>query len=577
MHLCLPLVACTVLVQGPAPSTAPSPAQEPPALVVLVVCDQLIPEQLDRLAPWLDGGFARFWDQGRSYRRATLSYARTETGPGHASVSTGSLPNRHGIVGNQFFDRALGKTIYCMTDTGVRALTSAGPAESGSGSSPHYITAPTLAETLLAADSASRIFSVSMKDRSAICMAGPAPAWAVWWDKNSGGFMSSTHYGSELPTFVSEWNATWREQASGFEWTPSFEGDPTPLGTAADDRPGESPYGEHGICFPYRLSTLDPEVLAGADIEAAAAHLKNLASDVYKYPLGDQFTLQVAGAAVETLKLGQDEHPDLLAVSLSNCDVIGHSFGPYSWEVTDSLLRTDDALGDFLDLLDERVGPGRWVGVLTADHGVLELPETLQARGIGAKRIGPVETGVFTGAVTRALEAAHGVRFKLGFTSHGFSLDPVEVLESGLDPAALRRTMADASVEAHWVAAAYTLEELMGEASPSAAGEEPWLELYRASTYPGRCLDVVLRHEPWVLISSGRGTSHGSPYEYDRDIPLAFLGAAFAAGSNFEPAGSEDILPTFLPLLGLAPLGPVDGRDLLASPAGEGAQRHGPK
>jgi hypothetical protein len=383
--------------------------------------------------------------------------------------------------------------------------------------------------------------------------------------------MSSTHYGSELPPFVSEWNASWREQASGWEWTPSFEDDPTPLGTAADDRPGESPYGEHGIRFPYRLSSLDPEVLSGADREAAAAHLKSLASEVYGYPLGDQFTLQVAEAALDALKLGQDEHPDLLAVSLSSCDAIGHSFGPYSWEVTDLLLRTDKALGEFLDLLDERVGPGRWVGVLTADHGVLELPEALQARGIGAKRIGRVETGVFTAAVTQALEAAHGVRFKLGFSSRGLSLDPLEVRESGLDAAALRRTMADASVQAHWVAAAYTLEELMGEASPSAGSEEPWLALNRASTYPGRCLDVVLRNDPWVLMSSGRGTSHGSPYEYDRDIPLAFLGSSFPAGSSYEPAGSEDVLPTLLPLLGLTPLGPIDGRDLLASPASESA------
>lgn len=578
MHFSLPLLACSALVQSPIPPPQVRPSaggeqhqgplvpDEPPALVVLVICDQLIPDQLDRLAPWLDGGLARFWNQGRSYRKANLSYSLTETGPGHASASTGCLPSRHGIVGNSFYDRNQGKAIYCMTDASVRALTSTGPAESGSGSSPHYITAHTLAETLLTADSASRVFSVSMKDRSAICMAGPAPAWAVWWDKTKGGFMSSTHYGGALPPFVLEWNTSWRERASDWEWTPSFKDDPTPLGTAVDDRPGESPYGAHGIRFPYRLPKLDPEVLAAADLEAAAAHLKSLASEVYGYPLGDQFTLQVAASALDALELGQDKHPDLLAVSLSSCDAIGHSFGPYSWEVTDSLLRTDDALGEFLDLLDERVGRGRWVGVLTADHGVLELPESLQARGVGAKRIDPVERGVYTGAITRALEAAHGVKFKLKFNGRGFSMDPLEVTASGLDAAMLRRTMADACLDAHWVAAAYTLEELMGEEEPSSESEVPWLELYRASSYTGRCLDVVLRPDPWVLMSSGRGTSHGSPYEYDRHIPLAFLGPAFPAGFSSAPADSKDILPTLLPLLGLAPLGPIDGRDLLAAP-----------
>ena len=567
MYPGLPLITCSLLAQGPA---LPAPA-EPPALVLLVVCDQLIPEQLDRLAPWLDGGLARFWDEGRSYPRASLGYALTETGPGHATLSTGCLPSRHGIVGNQFFDRVRGKTVYCMSDANVRALSLTGAAETGSGSSPHYISAITLAETLLAADPASRVFSVSMKDRSAICMAGPAPAWAVWWNRTVGGFMSSTHYGSELPDFVSLWNDTWREQAQGWDWTPSFDADPTPLGTAADERPGESPYGEHGIRFPYRLPELDPEVLAGADPEAAAAQVKSLASAVYGYPLGDQFTLQMARRALEAMQLGQDEHPDLLAISLSSCDAIGHSFGPYSWEVTDCLLRTDRALGHLLDLLDERVGPGRWVGVLTSDHGVLELPESLQARGIGAKRIQIPEVALFRGALTRALEDAHGERLKLEFKGRGISLDPVQVGELGLDAAALRRTIARISVQAHWVAAAYTLEELMGEESPKAQGEEAWLKLYRASAHPGRSPDVVLRLDPWVLMNSGRGTSHGSPYEYDRRIPLAFLGPPFAAFRCFEVVGLRDVLPTLLPLLGLAPLGPVDGRDLLASPVDTGA------
>lgn len=558
----LPLLACCAPAQDP-----PLASQgDPPALVVLVVCDQLIPEQLDRLSPWLDGGLARFWNKGRAYPKASLEYALTETGPGHATLSTGSLPSRHGIVGNLFFERSLGKRIYCVGDSSSYALTTDGVVPSRAGSSAHRLKALTLAETLLRSDPESRVFAVSMKDRSAILLSGPTPAWAVWWDRTSGGFMSSTHYGTELPAFVDQWNRTWTNRAAAWEWTPSFDSDPSPLGTAEDNRDGESPYGEQGIHFPYRLPGYNQAIADGDDRQAAAAQTKALASALYGYPLGDQFTLEVAARALVALDLGQDEHPDLLAVSLSSCDAVGHSFGPYSWEVTDTLLRTDKTLGQFLDLLDQGVGRGRWVAVLTSDHGVLELPEALQARGVGAKRIRIPEMGVFRGQVTRALEDVHGLRFKLGFDGRGLSFDPLEVAASGIDPAFLRRTLAEACTKAHWVAEAYTLEELTSSDPAKSIGEDPWLDLYRASSFPGRNLDVVLRPDPWVLMSSGRGTSHGSPYPYDRRIPLAFLGAPFPQGRSYERAGSRDVLPTLLPLLGLKPLEPIDGRDLRESP-----------
>lgn len=518
---------------------AAAPA-EPPRLVVLISVDQLVPEQLQRLRPRLTGGFARFLDQGAVFWRATVDYAGTETGPGHATLATGRWPSGNGIVGNAYLDRASGKVVYCVGDPAVRVVTANGRDESKSSASPANLIGDALGDLIEARAAGSRTISIAGKDRSAVLMGGQKPDAALWWNTGTGGFSSSSYYGDALPEFVGVWNAEWRERARGWQWESGLGGTLAELGTAADDRAGERKAG--GRTLPRSLPSDDAQ-LPGA---------------VAQSPLIDFFTLELAGLALEMHDLGQDGSTDLLAIGLSGCDILGHAYGPDSVEVTDLLLRDDVQLGKFFASLDEIVGAGRWIACLSADHGVLDLPEALAANGVGARRIGKKEIDALQALVREALAGAHpevdvGLRFEDG----GFALDEKKVSAASLELAALRALVAEAARECPWVEDAYTLDELL-EGDP----RDPWALLFRRSTRAERSLDVVLRAEPWVLVGMEEGTSHGSPYPYDRRVPLAFLGGPVKPQQRFDRASPTDAVPSLLALIGLPVPEGLDGRVL---------------
>jgi arylsulfatase A-like enzyme len=520
-----------------------SPADPPPRLVVLISVDQLIPEQLDRLEPVLDGGLGRLWREGAVYRAAALQHAATETGPGHATLATGCHPRTHGVTGNMFHDRVRGVATYCVEDRSVEGV----PAGAYGGQvSPINLRVPTLADHMRTRFAETRVFSVAGKNRSAVCMGGREDSTAVWWDSKVGGFVSSTWYGDALPLFVSSWNEGWLEATAGFEWTPCFDQDPRAWGTEADFRPGETPFHGQGTTFPYEFPALTGD---------RARSARALGPMVYQSPLVDRYAVQLARAAVGALDLGQDDVPDLLSIGLSGCDVVGHMFGPYSWEVTDLVLRADDELGLLFKELDGAVGEGRWVAALAADHGVLELPESLARRGGGARRVTREERS----AMAKGVASALGARWPESTPrakpwGHGFVLGDAGTA----DPADVRALVAQAATEAEYVAAAYTLEQL---SSAPEQGEDPYLPIFRMGFDPERSEDVVLRYQPWWLATMAKGTTHGSPYPYDRRIPLAFLGTEFSQGRSFEEASSADVAPTLLGVLGIEVDG-LDGRDL---------------
>jgi len=519
---------------------------EPPRLIVLVSVDQLIPEQLERLDPWLDGGLGRVWREGLAFPAARLPYSATETGPGHATLATGCLPAQHGIVANQYHDRNLGHGVYCVGDESARTVTDAG-ARGSSGVSAANLLRPTLGERLVAASPASRVVSVAGKDRSAVLLGGARATDVLWWDRFGAGFVTTDAVDGQVPPYASAWNAHWLEEARGWTWEAAFPGDPSGVGTEPDDRPGEkSLLGR--TTFPYTLPSPD----GGAERAVG-----ELASALMTTPLIDRFTLEVARAAVDALGLGRGEATDFLAVGLSGCDFAGHAFGPYSCEVTDLLLRADDELGSLLAHLDQTVGAGRWVLALTADHGVLELPESLRAQGIGARRLIGADVAALRSRVERALAERYPESpIKFVFDGDGFTLDEAALASAGLEREAVRATIAGAAAGADWVAAAYTLEDLSGDTSA-----DPWLALHRAAFHPQRCADVVLRREPWTLMGMSVGTSHGSVYPYDRRVPLAFLGLGGAPRRSYERATPLDVVPTLLERCGIpAADPPLPGR-----------------
>ena len=531
------LALATLLVL--AQQTKPAPA---PRLVVVISVDQLVPEQLQRLAPHLQGGLGRFLREGTVFWRATVDYAGTETGPGHATLATGRYPRSHGIVGNMIPDRARGQVVYCVGDENARSVTSEGAVPESRSSSPVNLIGPALGELLEERAPGSKCIAIAGKDRSAILMGGQHPDAALWWDSLAGGFTSSSHYGETLPEFACVWNEVWAERARGWRWDAELPRNADWLGTTADDAPGE--YSRAGRVLPRTL----------ADDVAA------LAPQVLGTPLGDHFTLELATLAVETQALGRDDAVDLLAIGLSGCDYVGHGHGPWSVEVTDLLLRDDRELGRLFTHLDQSVGQGRWLAVLTSDHGVLDLPEFLQAGAVGARRVHPAEVVALKKSVDQALLALHpeGLDVGLRYFELGFSFDETRAHAAGVDPAELRAQIAEAARETDWIEDAYTREQL----DAADDGGDPWLRLFQRSQHPQRGPDVALRPEPWLLFDFPEGTSHGSPYPYDRRVPLCFLGPGIPAMARHDAASPTDLVPTVLKLLGMKAPADLDGRAL---------------
>lgn len=547
------LTASFASTQEPAPAASEAVAGPQPRLIVLVAVDQMIPEQFERLGEHMDGGLGRLWREGRVHVDAALPYARTETGAGHVTFATGCLPRTHGVVGNSFWDRLEGRERYCVEDRSASLVTSGGIVETTGQRSPSTILAPSLGMLLQRIDPAAKVVTVSAKDRAAIGMCGDAEGLALWWDKGRGGFGTSTHYCRELPAAVSEWNAGWEARARAFVWedTSPLEkvgGDHGAWGTAADERAGERPLGRLGIEMPY---VFPPETTAPA-----------LAKLAYETPMADGFVADLAGELVPGFELGQDDAVDLLAVSFSGCDTVGHANGPYSREVTDLLFRLDRSLGALFEILDSRVGEGRWMAALTADHGVLPLPEHLQSLGLDARRVSGAEVRAMRAALVERANARLGVKLRVRSASGGLRLDEAKLAGTEVTPERARQVLVEelrALRGAYpWLDDAYSMDEVAAFA-PDQLGVRA---LVANTFHPDRTPDVIVVNAADVLVGVGKGTSHGSPHHYDRDVPLIFYGPGFEPERISGACGSHDVVPTLLEAAGLETGAVFDGRAL---------------
>ncbi|MBI5431587.1 MAG: alkaline phosphatase family protein [Planctomycetes bacterium] len=399
--------------------------------------------------------------------------------------------------------------------------------------------------------------TISTKDRAAIGLGGQHPDLALWWDLAGSGFMTSTWFTGELPAFVRAWNEGWVERARasdlGASWASSLPESLDGTLTAADDRVGEANFLDKRHTFPYDAPDLSkpPE-----DKQRA-----QWASFVYHSPLSDRWVLELAGRAVESLALGSDEHVDYLGVSCSACDIVGHATGPYSREVTDLLLRDDRELGKFFALLDERVGAGRWLAVLSADHGVLELPEALLAQGVDAGRVSSKELSAAVKGARAAVKARFGDDFFVDSDASGIRFSAERLRAAGVAPKDVRaEAKAAFAAAAPWCERVFTWDEL-AELDPA----KPWpedLRLQRHSFEAERSADVLFQPRRGWLVSVGVGTSHGTPHPYDRRVPLVFLGGRVVAGGDPRAASPADVVPTLLGELGLALPAELDGRPL---------------
>lgn len=508
--------------QQPDPARPPA-APERPRLVVLCVVDQLAAWVYAQGEPFLaaDGGFRRLAREGVTFAQCAYEHACTETGPGHATIGTGAPASRHGIVKNTWWSPADKAVVYCV----------AGAAEplpdlpEGKDRSPARLSAPTFAESLKAHVPGSKVASISWKDRSAILMVGPAADVAAWIEATRGVLTTNRTWVAETPSWLAAFNAD-RVLDRWFGATWERFGPEAAYAGLVDDRPFEWPH-QNGS----RERTLPQRITGGKD-EPEAAYFAQL----YASPFGNTAVRVAAEAALVGMQLGADDAPDLLCVSFSSTDVVGHYFGPDSVEARDALLRLDADLGALFATFDREVGAGRWALFLTADHGVAPTPEAARANGVPAGR-GPLDAWIKS-AVEKALVAAHGEppagRQWLSHVGEGgVYFDDGTLQQAGLEAsrATLARTAAAAAAQVRGIMNAYATVDLR----PETVGDDPVRQALVHAIAPGRAGDVQLVLQPYWLVGA-TPASHGTPHPYDREV------VAFARGPGL-PAGARIAAP----------------------------------
>ncbi len=521
-----------------------------PRLVVVLVVDQMRADYLERFADLYRGGLARLRTQGALFNEAHVQHALTWTAPGHASVSTGTHPSQHGVIENDWYDRRAQRTVYAADDPQSRLVAAGDRAPSPDGRSPAQLLRPGLGDWLKSQVPRARVFSVALKDRASVMLGGQHPDRAYWYDGAAGGYVSSTWYGDALPAWVAEFNrsgAVHRRFAEG--WQRAAE-------PAVYERSGlDRVDAEHD-----GVRTELPHVFDDSTPKAREAFFKELPWT----PFGDELTLTFAARLVREEGLGADDDPDVLFVSCSSADYIGHRYGPTSHEAQDYYLRLDGYLGEFLATLDAQVGAGRYVLAMTADHGALPLPEVLARGGQkAARRVVADEHGARVKSLVRAAVGALGLPESalLHVGEDGVWLDVAAAEAQGVPAARLRAAVAEQLRTLDFVAETFTADALASEGS----ADTPYLARYRRSFLRERSADVVMRYKEWALVpAQARGTGHGSPYRYDTHVPVLFFGGPVVAKTLDRPVGTVDVAPTLAELLAIAaPVG-LDGRSLAA-------------
>ncbi len=518
---------------------------EPPRLVVVIAVDQMRADYLDRFAANYEGGLRRLRVDGAVFTDGHQDHALTQTAAGHATIATGVYPSRHGLVANEFWDRLSGEAVGAVADPATRLV----GVEARTGSSPARLLREGLGDWLKNQSPGSKVAAVSIKDRAAILMSGMRPDVAFWVDLRTGQFVTSDYYLPALPVWAAEFNSAGAvTRYNGTEWTK----------LKADAVYDESPWPELAgrdpaaySMFPHSLGT--PGEAPGRRFLAAYR----------SSPYADLVTLNFARELFEHENFGRDEMPDLLFIGLSAADYIGHRYGPYSHEIHDHFLRLDGYLGDFFEFLDEQVGPDDYVVALSADHGVLPVPEQLAELGVDASRIHPDELVAFVKPVVEAavargdIAAMPEIDYQAGPT-FDFSGQPPspEVLD------ALQLAVAARLLQHPLVAAAYTYnDQLRGNIE-----DDDWADSFGRSFHPDRAPDVTIKlRENQLLRPAATGTSHGSPYRYDTHVPIVFLGAGIAAGHHSGRVQTTDIAPTLARILEIEAPDDLDGRDLYES------------
>jgi predicted AlkP superfamily pyrophosphatase or phosphodiesterase len=511
-------------------------AADSPRLLVIVVVDQLRADYLQVFNRHWRNGFRTLLDQGMVFENARYPYLVTVTCAGHATIGTGALPHRHGMINNTWWQRKERSLTGCSSDAAAPDITYGRPVRLGN-SATHLLT-PTLADELRAQKPGARVVSVSMKARSAIMLAGRAADAIVWFDDPAGSWATSKAFASgplsDVRDFV-EKNPY--EKDLGRVWT--LSGPPESY-VNRDAGVGERPPAGWNGLFPHPINGR-----GGADAQFYALWQAT--------PLADAYLGRLTASLVDSFKLGQRDATDFLGVSFSVLDDVGHAFGPDSREVEDILRQLDVTLGTLIAHLDARVGRANYVLGLSADHGVAPMP------------VPPRGGRIATDDVRERIEDA--LRTAWGMPARGTYVESVNFTDVYFAEGVYEKLRANATLMA---SVFKSLEEIPGVSRVlrtdqlSESSRDPMVRAAALSYMASRSGDLmVIPKEYWFMSPRAViGTTHGSPYEYDTHVPVIFFGGGVKGGRSKANATPADIAPTLADFAGVK-LPMAEGRALL--------------
>ena len=522
-------------------SKASSSDLDKPKLVVSIVVDQMRFDNLDKYnGSYSDNGFKRLIREGFNLKNNHFNYVPTVTGPGHASISTGSTPKTHGIAGNNWFDKKTRKDVYCTTDLDYENL--GGNAYSAK-MSPNNLLVETLGDlNRIENDMNSKTISIAIKDRGSILMGGKKANAAYWfYGKDKGEWVSSKYYMQELPDWVNSFNNSGFISTYIREWNTLYDINSYNESRSDDNKFEKSFKGDPSVTFPYDLNKLK-------DLNDGYDMLKET-------PFGNSLTTDFAIEAISNEKLGKDQFTDFLTISYSSTDYIGHNFGVDAKETQDAYLRLDLEIERLLNFLDSHVGKNEYTLFLTADHGAAKIPAYLNSIGVKSQNI---EEGTVKNILNDVLFKSFGSNQLISkIMNSQIYLNDYTINSLNLNLDIIEKTIINTLSQLDFIDKVYTSNEIINGNFDS--GYE--LLIQNGYNIP-RSGDIIFKLKENVISYGNKGTTHGSGYSYDTHVPLIFFGKKIVQGESNVKTKITDIAPTIAKLLGLKKLSDSTGEVL---------------
>lgn len=506
-----------------------------PKLVVGIVVDQMRADYLYRFANhYGEDGLKLLMKEGTNFQNCHYNYVPTFTGPGHASIYTGTTPANHGIVANAWWSREEGKRVNCVEDQQSKPVGSS-PDTKGNYS-PIRLKSNTITDQIKLMDSRSKVYSISIKNRGAILPGGHAPDGVFWYDYANGGFMTGSYYANRLP----DWVVMFNQEKNAATYMPEKWETLKPIATYIESRADN---------YAYEASiTNDPPVFP-YNLKKAIKEGKSLTELFVNTPFANTMLTDFARVILEMEKLGKGEATDFLAISYSSPDIIGHSYGPYSKEMQDVMIRLDRDIAKLIKSLDDRLGRDNYVLFLTADHAVEPIPQYLLDHKMAA---GYFFWKPFEDALRQAVASQFGEGLVDDVYNNSVYLNKQAIEKGGFNYGQVVFFVKEFLRNYPHIKQVYSGRELQ-----EFGYLHDWSIKVAMGFHPVESGDLLFTLEPGYLpvkednLKSKQGTSHGSAFSYDTQVPLLFFGKGIPAVNVFREVEITDITPSLSLMLGL--------------------------